>query len=427
MKKLYTSTLEVGKMYRDYVKEIDSINSLNVMDLVSEYEDHCINCYTPVLMIPQLMSNFALLFPMLFEGNNGQRVDNGLLQNDLLKEVPDFFMYYDKDGKIVRAKGGAYKKDSNCNTIKVFRDSLEHGTYDLEYDNVSGEIYMTYSFCHDNQMIYKKLSVKTIMKIANFMIGKYFSPDNKLEIALINNMKLINGLIMQFNDKEKSTNPKSKYIYELKDDFLSPVLMVNDYNKNSVLEDIKLANVSSIFYSVYQHRLENLLGPSLFKIKEGTISDKDIFIGTLYKDSYYDFSNLSFDFSLLSGEKKDAADHISTHNIKQEICSTLLKNYKKYTNGEISPEAMRESNMRLAKRVKRLNKNIKNLEFLHHIRNAFAHGRVQIENGSLKIKDIHPVSGKETYLFNVSYDNMCKLISDENVRNIGLHITKKVA
>ena len=72
METFYTTTIEVGLTFDDYINQFDSsLDFVNLDELLNTNQNHGINAYAPSLLLTQLVNNFILLFPILYTRYGG--------------------------------------------------------------------------------------------------------------------------------------------------------------------------------------------------------------------------------------------------------------------------------------------------------------------------------------------------------------------
>lgn len=428
METFYTTTIEVGLMFDDYVNQFDSsLDFVNLDELLNTNQNHGINAYAPSLLLTQLVNNFILLFPILYEKNNDPKYKFSEMDEIVRRTAPEFYWCTDSNGEYL-LKGRKHVVDINSHPFLNFRNHLAHGAYKLVRDN--NDVYLTYHYKpnkHKNEIIYKKISVRTLMKLCNELIKKDFDYSNRFAVALVNNMKVLYELIMRFNNRELSIYPYSRWTYDLDCDFLKEPLIVNEHNMFSLVDDLKFASAANLFYSAYQCYLEQILGPNLFEIKSKSKSENQV-IRDMHMKKYFDFSNLNLSDSIIGIVSEEAEPLIRT-DVMKLFTEIYDKQLQAYEDGDISYKEFLLFEKRMVSREKQFKNNYQLLSIIHHIRNSFVHGNAKLVDDKLDIIDYLPRSNETVATHYNSYDldTFRELFCGANLRKVEKYVAQRTA
>ena len=428
METFYTTTIEVGLTFDDYINQFDSsLDFVNLDELLNTNQNHGINAYAPSLLLTQLVNNFILLFPILYEKNNEPKYKFSEMDEIVRKKVSEFYWCTDSNGEYL-LKGRKHVVDINSHPFLNFRNHLAHGAYKLVRDN--NDVYLTYHYKpnkHKNEIIYKKISVRTLMKLCNELIKQDFDYSNRFAVALVNNMKVLYELIMRFNNRQLSIYPYSRWTYDLDCDFLKEPLIVNEHNMFSLVDDLKFASSANLFYSAYQCYLEQILGPNLFEIKSKSKSENQV-IRDMHMKKYFDFSNLNLSDSIIGVVSEEAEPLIRT-DVMKLFTEIYDKQLQAYEDGDISYKEFLLFEKRMVSREKQFKKNYQLLSIIHHIRNSFVHGNAKLVDDKLDIIDYLPRSNETVATHYNSYDldTFRELFCGANLRKVEKYVAQRTA
>lgn len=200
-----TTTIEVGLAFDDYINKFDfSLDSANLEELLDTNKDHGLNAYTPSLLLTQIVNNFILLFPIIYKKNNKENYEFSEMDEIVSENAPEFYWCTDSNGNyIFDDENNVIVEEAVNKPFLQLRNRLAHGAYKLVREN--NDIFITYHYKskgNSSEKVYKKISVKTLMKLCNALIEKNFDYSNRFAVALVNNMKILYGLIDRFNSRE---------------------------------------------------------------------------------------------------------------------------------------------------------------------------------------------------------------------------------
>lgn len=435
METFYTTTIEVGLMFDDYINQFDSsLDFVNLDELLNTNQNHGINVYAPLLLLTQLVNNFILLFPILYEKNNEPKYKFSEMDEIVRKKVPEFYWCTDSNGEYLLNKG-KYVFDTNSKPFLHFRNHLAHGSYKLLREN--NDIFVTYHYKpnkHKNEIIYKKISVRTLMKLCNELIKQDFDYSNRFAVALVNSMKVLYELIMRFNNRELNIYPYSRWTYDLDCDFLKEPLIVNEHNVFTLINDLKFASSANLFYSAYQYYLEQILGPNLYLISsKSDVHDsktkiEDDVIMDMHFRKYFNFSSLNLNDLIVGITTGDAKPLIKT-DVMRLFIEIYNKQLQAYEDGDISYEEFLLFEKRLLLREANFKNNYMILSIIHHIRNSFVHGNAKLVDDKLDIIDYLPRSNETVATHYNSYDldTFRELFCGANLRKVEKYIAQRTA
>lgn len=363
---------------------------------------------TNKIFLDLLVANISMLLPILMD----EYLEKGNPE-ELFSKYGEFFKKRESDYSYSKSRSGRnvlYEIEDNSNVRKAvnqslakFRHALEHGIYEITYDNEDAYIIYKYEKSK-NSFVYKKVPLSVVISIIREMVDfNYLNNNtNRLAIGILNNMKLI---YQQLKSKHNFN-----YHYELLEERL--------FKEDDVgyFEDMKYASSFLAFYVYYQKHLEIAIGPMFSDYNTRTIKNRKnitIIPSELVKNVYLDLSTLNL------GELEDTA----LVNADVLDFETLIRKYDSYTGMvkrfiEINSNYNKEEKNNLlsvidARRSLLVDYRSK-LNVLHHIRNSFAHGRVTIVDDEIHIVD-KGRNGNVTYENVVSIDAFKVLLSSNNL------------
>ncbi len=374
--------INASSYYRSGIRNLDTenyVDSYYVSDMVNSLEFLFISKNCPDKTIFDLLvGNIVLLLPIVFD-NYSKHVKSNLR---LFNSYTSFSNNYNEE----------YTNSSRAESVKdeldKFRNALQHGLYDIEYEN--GEPYLKYRYHNRNSFIYKKIALNELLRFTNDALkysynsstsSKEWCEENRTAIAIVNNMKILCYC--------KSMSGSG---YEFQNTiFTENHFLIMDDN---FFEEMKYASIFAEFYSLYQKNLETMIGPNLY-VASRTNNIAANYLNKTGNGEYFDFSILTG--ALVAQRTSDIS--LST-KMKNEVVNVEPVNDK-------------------------LDRLLEKLNVLHHIRNAFAHGNVRIKSdGRIFVEDRDKV-GNITYTNVHSIAEFEELLKGDNHQHIYGYLSNK--
>lgn len=372
---------------------------------------------TNKVFLDLLVANISMLLPILMD----EYLEKGNTE-ELFSKYGEFFKRRESDYSYLKSRRGniLYEIEDNNNVRKAvnqslnnFRIALEHGIYEITYDNEDAYIIYKYAKSKDN-FVYKKVPLSVVISIISEMVDfNYLNNNtNRLAFGILSNMKLIYQQL------------KSKHNFNYHYELLEGRLFKED--DVSYFEDMKYASSFLAFYVYYQKHLEIAIGPMVIDYKTKTRKNgKDITIipSELVNNVYLDLSTLDLgeleDTALVNVDVLDFETLISRYDSYFRSAERFVTYNNKYNEVEKN-NMLKVINARRDLLVKYRSK----LNVLHHIRNSFAHGRVTLVDDEIHIVDIGR-NGNVTYENVVSIDAFKVLLSMNNLSLIGRFLKER--
>lgn len=373
---------------------------------------------TNKVFLDLLVANISMLLPILMD----EYLEKGNIEQ-LFSKYGEFFIKRESDYSYSKSRSGRnvlYEIEDNSNVRKAvnqslnkFRIALEHGIYEITYDNEDAYIIYKYAKSKDN-FVYKKVPLSVVISIISEMVDfNYLNNNtNRLAFGILSNMKLIYQQL------------KSKHNFNYHYELLEGRLFKED--DVSYFEDMKYASSFLAFYVYYQKHLEIAIGPMVIDYKTKTRKNgKDITIipSELVNNVYLDLSTLDLgeleDTALVNADVLDFETLISRYDSYFRSAERFVTYNNKYNEVEKN-NMLKVLNARRDLLVKYRSK----LNVLHHIRNSFAHGRVTIVADEIHIVD-KDRNGNVTYENVVSIDAFKVLLSMNNLSLIGRFLKER--
>lgn len=406
--------IDAAAYYHSGIHNLDSeiATSMSwVKDIIDNQEFMFISENCPInTLFDLLIGNVVLLLPTIFD-NYFETVKSDMRWFDFFNE---FKINYDKD----------YNRIENANSVKdelsKFRNALEHGLYDVIYED--NEAYFLYRYIKGKDFRYKKISLKTILRLADdalkFNINssatkEMWQSENRLAIAITNNMKVI-----------CACKTKSNIEYELPDTtFTNEYFIIQDDN---FFDEMKLAAIFTEYYALYQKNLETTIGPNLWLAskQENVLFN---YLEKVKKGEYFDFSKLTGaivshrtqDISLVSKMKDELHNQLSETKNNRSLASSYQY---KMLEIEIGVPGLKERVIQPS--FYKLGLMSNGINVLHHIRNAFAHGNVKI-TPELKIEITDKSNDEITFHEVINLIEFISLTRGENLIQINQYLNDK--
>ena len=133
------SMISVSKNFEKFINSIDSdkkIYSTKEILNLSKSADNEITGFPSILLSLELINQIALLFPVIYENPQFNR---STFVGMLKVTTPELFFECDSNFNYNRNKSGGKKCHDSFKAQKGFRDSLEHGLYNLIYEEKDNE------------------------------------------------------------------------------------------------------------------------------------------------------------------------------------------------------------------------------------------------------------------------------------------------
>lgn len=416
-----TRMIAASILYNNFINRIhqndDGSFSNNVDLTLNSVEKYDIR--SNQIFLDLIVANLSLLMP-IFLKEYLKKVN----KEDAIKRYPDSFKKCTENYQYKTTRKGNFELDSvSDKTFKEamvgLRNALEHGLYDVTYDNDDG--YINFRYKRGKEFIYKRIPVTDLVSMCGdmFAISLSSSDDskkwflqNRLALGIINNLKLMYQQLT------------SKHTFNWNHTFLEG----NFFKIDSIdyLYDMKCASAFVSFYVYFQKHLEIVIGPMLREFNKEGSSPYFIPLDVMH-DVYLDLAELEL------GALMDAAivnyDVIINFSSVVNRYDSYYEKAKKFfaTDLRFSDSEKEYLLDGISKRGLEVDKYKNKLNIIHHIRNAFAHGWVAIKNGQVTIKDYKSEDGSVSYECTVSIDEFEKIISHSNLNIIADFInTKKV-
>lgn len=409
-------SITVGQYYEELISNIDNaISPVSAIDILNtnEGKDSILNGMAPQMLQIELIKNFILLFPQLHKTNGftkDKEKDSYIkLGNELVRIIPSLF---------IDATGNIKNEKKRGKDLQSLRNTLEHGNYEICYDSSTKQIYL---LAHGI-----KITIDTIMDLCEVLISKYLEPNNRVQLAIINNMKVINAYITKYNKINTQTNQKNKHEFNHK--FLKPQLLITNQNSKYVIEDMHKASLCSLFYSTYQYSLENKLWVPINIISTAPI---DNLKSTILKGEYFDFTKLDIPEKLyyndtFVGKQKDIKSKLRNKCITE----FYAKQYQDYKENIISKATMIKRCQTYGEFLNKYFQYIENAQIIHRIRNAIAHGNVMFGANHILLKDEILLDKKDaaslndTFNAKITTQQFRRLVCGNNMAKIKKHLQK---
>lgn len=411
-----TNSIVFSTYFDKYLETLDSSQQeyiCNARDILNiDDDDHYLHGIPPKNLAINFISNFSILFPILYE----PQTNKNTILNELKDNVPEFFYMCDENGNFLKNKVGKMMID-DIKPLKHFRDALEHGTYKLVFNKNEKDYFIKYEVVNKGQRYYKKISLKTLFKVFSYLVDNFLDYSNRLALGCINNMKLISVLMNKFDEE---VYLKDEYRYSIENELLDSNLLITESNRNFIIDDMKAASICALFYISFQKNLENLIGPNFISVKSRKITDVDmakaIFIG-----EHMDMNSFSF-FDNLGGVSTKYEEKLPIENILALTIKSYNNLSNKYSSGDMSRDVLMKRTKTVFDNFQRFLNHIRKLEVLHHLRNSFAHGRTKIGNGRIAFCDNNPKSNKKTYQNVMSIKKMRNIVDEINITIVQKHL-----
>lgn len=364
-----------------------------------------------------LVANISMLLPILMD-EYLEKVNT----EELFSKYGEFFKRRESDYSYSKSRSGniLYEIEDNNNVRKAvnqsltkFRHALEHGIYEITYDNE--DAYVIYKYMKGkNNFVYKKVPLSVVISIISEMFDFNYinNTTNRLSFGILSNMKLIYQQL------------KSKHNFNYHYKLLEGHLLKED--DISYFEDMKYASSFLAFYVYYQKHLEIAIGPMFSDYNTRTRKNgKDITIipSELVNNVYLDLSTLDL------GELEDTAlVNADVLDFESLICryDSFIRSAERFVTYNNKYNEVEKNNMLKVINARRdlLVKYRSKLNVLHHIRNSFAHGRVTIVGDEIHIVD-KGRNGNVTYENVVSIDAFKVLLNMNNLSLIGRFLKER--
>lgn len=402
----------INRIIQSYDGKLSNLDDISLNFLERYASD------TNKVFLDLLVANISMLLPILMD----EYLEKGNIEQ-LFSKYGEFFIKRESDYSYSKSRSGRnvlYEIEDNSNVRKAvnqslnkFRIALEHGIYEITYDNEDAYIIYKYAKSKDN-FVYKKVPLSVVISIISEMVDfNYLNNNtNRLAFGILSNMKLIYQQL------------KSKHNFNYHYELLEGRLFKED--DVSYFEDMKYASSFLAFYVYYQKHLEIAIGPMVIDYKTKTRKNgKDITIipSELVNNVYLDLSTLDLgeleDTALVNADVLDFETLISRYDSYFRSAERFVTYNNKYNEVEKN-NMLKVLNARRDLLVKYRSK----LNVLHHIRNSFAHGRVTIVADEIHIVD-KDRNGNVTYENVVSIDAFKVLLSMNNLSLIGRFLKER--